>query len=624
MEEARELDPRLAERARELGIGETYKAFNGEPRRVKDETRLALLDAMGAADHDEPAREDVLVVTPESEYDLGNWRLVLESGEEISGTGLLPKPLIPGYHELFREDGTTALVISTPGSCLPVPQRQWGWALQLYALRSQRSWGMGDFDDLRRFAALARNEGAGVLMINPMHAPTFGGKQEASPYFPSSREFRSPLYLAVDRIEGSQELAESFYERGKKLNETELIDRDSIWLLKCEALEGIWENRREAIKSDPEFQRYLEEAGEPLRLFATYCALSEQHGDDWTLWPESLRHPASGAVRSAIDAMSDRISFHEWLQWMCSEQLRAAGKEIGLVTDLAVGASPTGADAWIWQDATMTGVQVGAPPDEFNTLGQNWSLPALNPWKLRAIRFAPFIRMLRAGFQHGAGLRIDHVMGLFRLYCIPASNSARDGAYVEYPWIEMMAIVALESHRSNAFVIGEDLGTVERYMRDALQSAGILSYKVLWFESDKPKDYPAASMATITTHDLPTVMGLLTKQDLQRQRDLGMEPDEGANQAIIDKVANWSGINADDRLEARDAVKSLTEILAKASSLVRVMTVEDGLGLLDRPNYPGTSAASWPNWSVPLPIELEDLEAHPMFLEMGQTMALGG
>lgn len=617
------------------GIENGYRAFDGEQRRVAPETISRILEAMGAtgdAAESPVVRNDgalsdqeVVVVDPQSNYDFGkNWRLILESGDEIGGSGELPVPLMPGYHELIHDNGNSTFVISSPRKCFEVDKRQWAWGLQLYALRSSRSWGIGDFDDLARFGSLARSQGAALVMVNPLHASGPGTKQEASPYFPSSREFRSPLFIAVDQVAGADQLEAAMFQRAKDLNATALIDRDAVWALKREALEFIWSNRAEVIKTDPAFFEYCEIEGGPLHSFATYCALAEEHGEDWTQWPQELRHPAAPGVDKASSALADRIAFHQWLQWLCSVQLGQAAQEIGIVTDLAVGASPTGADAWIWQDAILSGVTVGAPPDEFNTQGQNWSLPAFDPWKLRSTRFAPFIRMLRAGFSCGAGLRIDHVMGLFRLYCVPQGNDSRSGAYVRYPWREMLAIVAIESQRAGAFVVGEDLGTVERYMRDALQDHGILTYKVVWFEDRKPVDFPRESMASITTHDLPTIMGLLTKQDLQRQREFAMEPDERSNQAIIDKVTKWSGLELGHHVDADEAVLGMTKLLARASSAVRVMTVEDALGLAERPNYPGTTQATWPNWSVPLPVSLEELDSNQLFMNAGREMSLGG
>ena len=600
------------------GIQLSYKSSDGETHEISKETVDLLLDAMGA-DSEKPSSElleSVIVMRGGKARSVtGDWTITLEDGQSLSGTGDLPSDLPHGYHLLTRADGREAFVICAPQSCIPVDTERWGWAVQLYAMRSQQSWGMGDLGDLRRFAKVASSGGARAIAVNPLHASLPGTPQETSPYFPSSREFRNLLFLDVVSIaeDNSVDIAD-LVSNGADLLDADLLDRDGTWNLKLEALERIWANgsNREA------FDSYCDTEGEPLQRYATFCVLVETYGRDWSKWPKALAENDNDAVTAFAAEHTDRIDFYQWTQWLIDQQLQAAGAEIDLVQDIAIGVNPAGADAWLWQDAITLGARVGAPPDRLNTKGQNWGLPPLNPWGLRRQRFQAFIRIVRAGFRHAGGLRIDHVMGLFRLYWVPDGKSATEGAYVTYPWEEMLAIVALESHRANAYVVGEDLGTVEKWVRTELTDANILSYKLLWFEAKEPRTYPKQSLATITTHDLPTVVGLLDGSDLERQQEMGTAPNVKETEVMANKVKAWMKITDADSND--EMVLKAAKLLATAPSALKLMTLEDAIASPMRPNYPGTTD-EYPNWSVPLPVLLDEMVDSPLFAAVVETFS---
>lgn len=590
------------------GVDAGYHDASGNWREPPRSTVEAVLKAMGATAKEPEVVPGLWIVrSGETVHIGGRWELHTEDGgvERVAGTVQAPPP---GYHDLFHEDdGRRVRLIVSPGRChLPEGFRTWGWALQLYAMRSRESWGMGDLGDLRRFAAWARELGAGLALLNPLHAPTPVPPQQTSPYYPSSRCFRSPLYIRVEDVPGAEALGEALGQiaaRGRALNESRTIDRDEVLRLKMEALERVFER----FPGDADFDRYVTDQGDTLTRFATYCVLAERHGASWLTWPEEYRDPTSFEVRETTRIEGRRVAFHQWLQWLVDRQLAAAGAELGLMQDLAIGVDAGGADAWMWQDIVVQGISVGAPADEFNTRGQDWGLPPFDPWRLRAAYFEPFIRTVRAGFRHAGGLRFDHVMGLFRLFWIPAGASAVDGIYVRYPWQELLDILALESHRAGAYVVGEDLGTVEPWVREQLDSRDVLSYRLLWFEPHPPREFPTKALAAVTTHDLPTTAGLWTGRDIAEQNERGMDPNVGATEALRARLREWTGLPAD--ADSDEVTRRLYELLAEAPSAVVTAALDDALGVLERPNYPGTVGGT--NWSLALPQTLEEIEADP-------------
>ena len=419
---------------------------------------------------------------------------------------------------------------------LPDDLHTWGWAVQLYSLWSGGSTGIGDLDDLRRFGRWARASGAGVVLVSPLHAG-----QRPSPYYPSSRCFHDPIYL---RVAGAPSVAPG-----------PLIDREAVWRLKEPALEAAFAS----FDGDARFDRFCAERGPLLHEFAVFT------------------DPA-------------RVEFQKWLQWQVDEQLAAATAEVPIMTDLAVGSDPEGFDAWRWRHVFEMSASVGAPPDDFNRDGQDWGLPPFDPTRLRDVGYEPFVEVVRAAFRHAGAVRVDHVMGLFRLYWLPR------GEYVRYPWEDLLGIVARESVRARAYVVGEDLGTVEPWVQDELAARGVLSYRLLWFEDGPPSTWPRQSLAAVTTHDLPTVAGVWSGRDAPELR-----------------ARLVPGASVDEVVERTYAS------LATAPSMVAMATLEDVLGVEERPNRPGTIDPR--NWSVPLPLSLEEIEDDPRPAAVARRLA---
>jgi len=625
------------------GISEGYHDVAGRWVDVPSETMAAIREAMGAGtDNDPPGtapdENPVFTLragqgTPDGATAGGPWELHTEDGGvvAIDSGGELPPDLPLGYHRLRHVDGgRERLLVVSPGRChLPDDLRTWGWAAQLYAARSRESWGIGDLGDLRRLAQWSRRLGAGMCLLNPLHA-SVPDYPQPSPYYPSSRCFRNPLYLRVEDVPGANagelhlpppnrsagfDLA-ALAAEGRGLNGDRRIDRQAVWKLKKTALEHLW-SRFTKSGGDPAFDAFRVEHGETLRDFATHCALTERYAGPWTEWPEEYRRPDSPAVDRFAADHPDRVGYHAWLQWLTEAQLAAAGAEIDLMQDLAVGVDPGGADAWLWQDTMALGMRVGAPPDDFNTKGQDWGLPPFDPWRLRLAGYDPWIRTVRFGLRAAGGIRVDHVMGLFRLYWIPMGAAASAGAYVRYQHWEMLDILALESHRAGAYVVGEDLGTVEDFVRRELHDRGVMSYRLLWFEPHRPPEFPRQALAAVTTHDLPTIAGMWTGADLAEQQALDLDPNEEGARAIRDKLADWS-VSADDASPAEVVVNS-HRLLAEAPSMLLTATLDDAAVVEERPNVPGT-VDERPNWSIALPVPLEELEESPTAAAIAEAL----
>ena len=607
------------------GIEAGYHDVAGAWHEASPDAVAAALEAMGAGPGPGPPPAPVWVV-PEGrpvQAD-GAWRLHLENGARLEGAGELPSSLPLGYHDLER-DGAEApvrLIVTPPRCHLPSRLRTWGWAAQLYSVRSAGSWGMGDLADLAALGRWARSLGAGVVQVNPLHATAPGVPQEPSPYYPSSRSFHNPLYLRVEDVPGAASVPEvrEAAAAGRALDADELIDRDAVWEQKGRALEAVWRASEARQGRDAGFARFGAERGAALERYATFCTIGEVHGRGWRSWPSELQRPDGSGVAPFAAAHPDRVRFHAWLQWLLYVQLRDAGAAVGLVTDLAIGADPGGADAWMWQDALASGVRVGAPPDEFNPAGQDWGFPPFDPWKLRVARFEPFVEVVRSALTHCAGVRIDHVAGLFRLFWIPPGIEPVHGLYVRNPGQELLAILALESVRARAWVVGEDLGTVEPQVREELASRDILSTRVMWFEDGPPSGYPERSMAVVTTHDLPTVAGVWTGADVEDQRSCGVEPDAEATAALRRHLEEWTGLPAGAPVD--EVIVATYRRLAEASSAVVLAGLEDALAVLRRPNLPGT-VDERPNWSRALPRPLEALVEDPLALAVAAVLGRG-
>ncbi len=622
MSNARSKDP--------YGIEGEFVDVKGQRHETPERTRAALLTAMGAdptapaaPTNDDARYADVLVLRGARD-----WRptlsgeLTLEDGTTRAVAAEQPVQLPLGYHELRPATGKPIRVIACPRECyLPDDLKTWGWAAQLYAARSRQSWGIGDLADLRTLGAWSRRLGATVIMTNPLSAATPVAPIEPSPYYPSSRRFRNPIYLRVEDVPGAAELGEELTRlavSARGLNALRRIERDAVFALKMQALEKCFTRgggRRGALSTLPAFERYLTEHGAELERFATYCAIAELHGKDWRCWPAALRAPEEAAVAEFAARHDERVAFHAWLQCLLELQLSAAAETIGLIQDLPIGFDVAGADAWVWQGLLAAGVSVGAPPDEFNPAGQDWGLTPFVPHKLRGAGYQPFIDTVRSLARHAVGLRIDHVMGLFRLYWIPRGLGPDAGAFVRTRAEELLAILALESQRAKTFVVGEDLGTVEPGIREAMREHRMLSYRLMYFEAGEPCEYPELALASVTTHDLPTIAGLWTGADPLRCKNLGVAQDDAAGSALCRKLAEVAELPAPqpgaDVARARECLPLLIErvhrALGQAPSRVLLATLDDALALEERPNVPGAGLDA-PNWSLALPLPLEDIE----------------
>jgi 4-alpha-glucanotransferase len=518
--------------------------------------------------------------------------LRLEDGTALGPVRTLPPDLPLGYHRLDEEE-----LVVTPGRChLPAGLRAWGWAVQLAATRSRASWGIGDLGDLRELAGWSAERGAGFLALSPLHAPAPAAPQQPSPYYASSRRFRNPLFLRVEDVDGAVSASEAVGRAaaaGRALLADRRIDRDAVWALKRDALGACFT----AARSDAAFARWWRTATPGIQRWARWCAVAEEHGGDWRRWPRR--------ADAAVDP--DRATFHAWLQWQLDRQVAAV--PLPVVHDLAVGFDPGGFDAWEWQELLALEARIGAPPDEFNRAGQDWGLPPFIPWRLRREGYRPFVETLRAVLRDGGGLRVDHVMGLFRLFWVPPGGDPTDGAYVRYPASDLLDLLALESVRAGAVVVGEDLGTVEAGVREELAARDVLSMRLLWFEDDPPATWPERALGLVTTHDLPTVAGVWTGSDLEDQRRAGVPAYAEGATALRQRLVTATGLPEGASVD--DAVVAAHRALATAPAALVAGTLEDAVRVPERPNMPGTTA-TWPNWSLALPVPLEDLEADPV------------
>lgn len=612
-----------SERGEDWGILPGFHMVNGEWRDTSPEAETCILQTMGATSEWRRDRERLAprVIEWGTKVNLGrHWIVITENGEQVEGENQLPFDLPTGYHQLFLEDEPAQSLIVRPSACPSFATTwEWGWVVQLYATRSSKSWGIGDLGDLAMFGEMAGQKGARVALLNPLHAPLPGLPQESSPYYPSSREFRNPLFLRIEDVPGAVDILEDLdvlSAQGRRLNTDPRIDRNAVWAAKMAALEAIWKHT----SPSPAFMVYAERAGQALARYATFCAISEVHGRSWYGWPEALKRPDNPEVDRFARDHADRVAFHAWLQWLCEMQLNAAAEKLSIMQDLAVGVDPQGADAWLWQDVFAMGVRVGAPPDFHNLEGQDWGAPPFDPWRLRALDYEPFIRMIRANLRVNGGVRIDHVMGLFRIYWIPDGMHASQGAYVSYPWEDLLGIVALEAQRCGALVIGEDLGTVEDSVREQLSRHCIASYKLAWFEPGAPSAYPRAAFAAATTHDLPTTTGVWTDEDLHVQQSIGLTTDPSFFSGIRQRIMVETGLMPD--ASAEDFTDAVHRYVASGNAAIAAATLEDAVGVSNRPNYPGTTS-EYPNWSVALPVTLDELSTHEGFVRTSTIMTAG-
>jgi 4-alpha-glucanotransferase len=593
----------------------TYLDARRRRRAIAPEVRATVLAAMGLEPGAEPPDAPVAVVPRGSRPPVAG-NLVLEDGTSLGRAPTVPRDAPFGYHRLAADDGREWLLITGPGRChLPADLHAWGWTVQLATTRSRRSWGIGDLADLRRLAAWSTTIGATFLAVSPLGAPNPGQVPEPSPYYPSTRRFGNPLHLAIDELPGAEALPAELAADGRALNDAPLVDRQDVWALKLAALERAWER---ATYDRAAFEAWRSARGVPLERWATFAVLSARFGAGWRSWPEPYRDPSSSAVRRVATDEAERIAFHAWLQWCFDLQLRAASEPIMRIADIPVGSDPGGFDAWDWQGQLAMDATAGAPPDRFNEVGQDWGLPPFVPHRLRMAGYRPFIDMLREQLRHAGGLRIDHVLGLFRLWWVPAGHDPGDGAYVSYPTDELLEIVALESHRAGAIVIGEDLGTVPAGVRRELRRRRLLSTRLALFERQPPSRYPRRSLAAVTTHDLPTIAGVWSGADLADQAASGMAPDRRGLDLVRGRLSRAAGLGHDAGL--RDLVVEVHRSLAASPSMLVAASLEDAVGVATRPNLPGTGLRRPANWSRPLPLVIEELATDDGVRELARAL----
>ena len=603
-------DPELIRRAEAAGVAPCYTDWRRERVEVGEDTLAAILDALDT--RGEPARR-------------------------------------AGHAEGDPPDrGSRAAAGTREGGPPRVPDRRsWGFTVQLYSVRSRRSWGHGDLRDLADLAAWsARGLGAGFMLINPLHAAEPLPPVSPSPYLPMTRRFISPLYLRIEDIPEYQRLGAGQRERIDTLAaplraasaSADLIDRDAVWAAKRQALEIIYRvplsDRRRG-----KYQRFRCREGRDLEDWASWCVRAERHGPDWRCWPAPDRDPGAAAGARAAGRADAAADFHAWLQWHADAQLAAAqraalaaGMDTGIIADLAVGVHPGGADAWAHQDLLVGGLSVGAPPDEFNQRGQDWSQPPWHPGRLAAVGYQPMADLFAAALRRAGGLRADHVMGLMRLWCVPQGMTPDRGAYLRYDHRAAVAALAGQAARAGALAIGEDLGTVDDWIRRYLAASGIMGTDMLWFAREPggaplaPAHWRRNSMATVGTHDMPPAAAFRTGDQVTLRARLGLlnrsENSEREDAALM--LAQWADALAGQGLIPAGPLPGPDEFtvalygyLARTDAVLVGVSLADAVGDRRAQNLPGTSD-EYPNWRIPLcdadgrAVLLEDLPGLPL------------
>ncbi|MFG1806041.1 4-alpha-glucanotransferase [Streptomyces sp. NPDC049040] len=672
------------------GVDVTYRPGPGQEVEVGEETVVAVLAALGVDASTHRAVKDALaayelrtanrLLAPCTVLRAGRRLTGLPEGTEVTvetaaGERLPGVPDTPGRYGLraVAPDGRAARgdLVVAPERIAGPQDRVFGFMAQLYSTLSRRSWGMGDLGDLADLAAWSgRALGAGFVQINPLHAAVPGHPTDPSPYRPSSRRFPDPVYLRIEEVpeyaylpREAREQAERLLVKAAALRDNVLlkdmlIDRDAVWELKAQALALLREvplspGRRAA------YADFLAAQGQALDDHATWSALAEIHGPDWQKWPAGLRDPRSPQVARLRSRHLDRVDFHCWLSWLTDSQLAAAqraardaGMPVGVVHDLAVGVHPAGSDAWSMQDVLARGMSTGAPPDAFNARGQDWGLPPWRPDALAATGYAPYRDLIARMLRHAGGLRIDHVMGLFRLWWVPEGRPPTEGTYVRYDAEALLGLLALEAYEAGAVVIGEDLGTVEPGVRQQLADRGVLGTSVLWFERNyegehadrrplPPTAWREACLATATTHDLPSTAARLTGEHVGLRHRLGLltRPLEQEEAEDASEVAEWIallgrlGLLPEGAADEEAVVRAVHRFLAATPARMVGVWLPDAVGDRRPQNLPGTWD-QYPNWRLPVadpdgnPLALEQLAAssrlHALADEVRRALTPGG
>lgn len=713
------------------GIEEGWVDFFGQYRLVSADTKRAFLAAMGVkvADGDQVAaslaalearpwrrRLDPVLVTPEgagppaitvtlpadrAEAPLA-WRVIEENGTLHTGQWTLesatvmgerildgvhlrryalplPGTPLPGIHRLHiamdTDEAAAMTLIVTPRHAYLPPSMQdgrrlWGYATQLYALRNDRNWGIGDFSDLAALAGAAARQGAAAIGVNPLHALFAARPERFSPYSPSSRKFLNIAYIDVEAVPDFQDsatarrafAAPAFQAQLAAVQKADLVDYQSLARLKRVVLEFCWTSFRTGHLAEGDsdrgaaFRLFRQEGGRDLRKLAVFEALQahflaiDPGLGFWRLWPAEYGDPEGEAVRTFAAQQAERIDFHIYLQWLADGQLKAAqaacagaGMPVGIYRDLGVGIADDGAEAWANQSLLCLGVSIGAPPDPLNLAGQDWGLVPFNPLALQDAAYLPFLEVLEANMRHAGAMRLDHAMSLQRLYWVPQGARADQGAYVRYPVDELFGLVALASRRCNCLVIGEDLGTVPEGFRQRMADRDILGYRLLVFEKDAgrlrpPDQFPARTLVGFGTHDLPSLAGWWAATDVEARRRLALYPEPAMGEAeagqrlqdrswLVEALSAAGLIEADfptspdiapDRLE--QLAVAVHAYLARTPSMLLMVQFEDLLDLSLQMNLPGTTDQH-PNWRVRYPMATAAMLADRRLLAIAERLS---
>lgn len=660
-------DEAVRDLARRAGIAVEWSDYAGQPHVVASDTLRHILDALGLpsasrgdllASRRQLGRRSSLATLPPlvtatagrpTRLDVGasepyRGQLILASGStsDVSlrpARGRLRLPAIaePGYHRLLIQDRDIVVAVA-PSRCHSIDDavpdaRLWGIAAQVYSLRRNGDGGIGDAAGIIALAEAAGTRGADALALSPLHALFTAAPERFGPYSPSTRLFFNPLHAAPVLVFGEQEVAEAIAENGlstafAELESAALIDWPRASGAKLRLMEILFDSFVAETMSDnalqADFAQFRADGGELLMqhaVFETLHAVQSAAGmSDWRQWPVDMRNPSSATVRVFAESNETAVRFHCFLQWLTDRSLtqaqtraREAGMRIGLIADLAVGMDPAGSHAWSRQDDVLGGMTIGAPPDLFNPRGQNWGLTGFSPRALINAGFSPFLATVRAALRHAGGLRIDHAMGMTRLWLVPDGADAADGAYVEYPLTDLLRLLAIESHRNDAIVVGEDLGTLPGGFRETLEAAGLHGMRVLWFERSPhqflhPSAWDHSAVAMTTTHDLPTVAGWWHGTDIARRAaagrlGVGVNETDVAAERATDRTQLWQAFAeagvvegvAPPPAETGHVVDAALEFVARTESPMVLTPLEDLLGHEEQPNLPGT-IDEHPNW----------------------------
>ena len=636
--------------ARAAGVLTEYYDARGHHRHVAVETLQRVLDALPKA-HGPQSLEPVVhragagpLEVAVREQDGARWSL--REGDELAGEGRLLDGIIrlpdlrAGIYRLdfFGDDGAvraSRVILVAPSTAFQGEfDRVWVLAVQLYSLRSHHNWGIGDFTDLKQLIDIAAALGCAGIGLNPLHALFDDEPHNCSPYAPSSRLFLNPIYIDVAAIPEFGGIDAVMRDAIVREKETELIDYTAVSGWKRMVLELAFTNFKADRQSERwrQFEVFRQQRGELLARFACFEAFRRQFKQPWWEWPSEYRKPAGGTIDDCrMRAGRDDIEFVEYVQWIahtqlqaCTDLARAKGMKVGLYLDVAVGVRADGFDAWLEQEAISRELSVGAPPDILNTAGQDWGLAGFNGQGLAARDFQPFRAMIEASARYSGAIRLDHVLGLGRLYLVPSGMSPREGAYVTMPLDALLGVAALESQAQRCIIVGEDLGTVPEGFREKLQGWGVWSYQVMLFEREydsrfkSPDQFSTNALVTFNTHDLSSFAGWRSGHDLRVKQSLAIDPGEREDDrhravAALGEALAGNGIPAAD-------FAAVMAYLSRTPSRILSVAIDDILGVVDQINVPGT-IDQHPNWRRRLPVAIDEFTKRYEAAGMGAALA---